>query len=485
MNLWSMLTHMGKDDVLKKLIEDLVVAVPEHAISVLTRDPQTGSYYGSADHQRSNVPGWDFLDSADPAIRRLLAGEAWVQWTSADRSPIDAEGSATAFVFPIAIQGLIDHALVVSGVNLSDSDTRLIGGYCKQTALALETIDMKASVKRKIERLASLVGMSDEMSAGQSYRNLLHTVLERSAELLLAEQSSIMLVEKETDELLLEESRGVHNEPSQRIRIPKGFGIAGKVAEMGEPFLVENIEQDPRIGKKNQAKYKTSSFVSVPLKIGNRVVGVMNFSDKATGELFDDVDLRFAQTCASHAAFVIDHREMSEETEKLKQQATTDQLTGLLNRGRIMSRLREELSRSDRYAKTMSLVMLDLDGFKNINDQFGHSAGDRVLRIMSQVMMKAVRSIDIIGRYGGDEFIIILPETDTYFAAYTAERVRADIAKTDISQEMSDRIVNKITASIGIATFPQHGRSMEVLMEHADEALYRAKAGGRNMVVVY
>jgi diguanylate cyclase (GGDEF)-like protein len=277
----------------------------------------------------------------------------------------------------------------------------------------------------------------------------------------------------------------VHNEPAREIRIPKGVGIAGKVAEMGEPILVENIEDDPRIGKKNQSKYKTSSFVSVPLKIGNRVVGVMNFTDKATGALFDDVDLRFAQTCASHAAFVLDRREMCEETEKLKQQATTDTLTGLLNRGHVLSRIREELLRSDRYAKTMSLVMLDLDGFKNINDRFGHAAGDRVLRIVSEVMLKAVRSIDIVGRYGGDEFIIILPETDTYFAAHMAERLRSDIAKADISRSLSDRMAQKITASIGIATFPLHGTSPDVLIEHADEALYRAKAGGRDRVVVY
>jgi diguanylate cyclase (GGDEF)-like protein len=211
----------------------------------------------------------------------------------------------------------------------------------------------------------------------------------------------------------------------------------------------------------------------------------MNFTDKTTGEFFDDVDLRFAQTCASHAAVVLDHREMCEETERLKQQATTDELTGLLNRGCIMSRLREELSRSDRYAKTMSLVMLDIDGFKNVNDQFGHTTGDRVLKRVSEVMMNAVRSIDIVGRFGGDEFVIILPETDTYFAAHMAERVRFDIAKTDISREIPDRMVNKITASIGIATFPLHGISTEVLVDHADEALYRAKAGGRDRVVVY
>ena len=150
-----------------------------------------------------------------------------------------------------------------------------------------------------------------------------------------------------------------------------------------------------------------------------------------------------------------------------------------------MSRLREELSRSERYAKTMSLVMLDIDEFKNINDQFGHAAGDRVLKRIAEVMSHAVRSIDIIGRYGGDEFIIILPETDTYFAAHMAERLRADIEQSDISREISDRLVSKITASIGIATFPVHGRSLEVLAEHADEALYRAKADGRNRVIVY
>ena len=485
MNLWNMLTHMGKDDVLAKLTGDLAVAVPAFRVTVLTRDEQTGSYHGPHAGLHSDDPGIGHLDGADPAVRRLLAGEAWVQWTGADGLSREADGRAAVFVFPIIVEGLIDHVLMVSGSNLSDSDIRLIGGYSRQTALALETIGMQAGVRHKIERLASLVGMADDLSTEQSYRNLLQSVLDRSAELLLAEQGSIMLLEKETDELLLEASRGSYRETVPRIRIRKGVGIAGGVAERGEPILVENIEDDPRIGKKNQAKYKTSSFVSVPLKIGNRVVGVMNFTDKAAGALFDDVDLRFAQTCAAHAAFVLDRREMCEETEKLKQQATTDNLTGLLNRGHFLNRLREELARSDRYAKTMSLLMLDLDGFKNINDRFGHAAGDRVLRIMSELMIKAARSIDIVGRYGGDEFVVLLPETDTYFAAQVAERLRADIANADTARYASSGKASRITASIGIATYPLHGTSPEVLIEHADEALYRAKAGGRNQVVVY
>ena len=297
MNLWNMMTHMSKEDVFKKFAEDLSTAIPEHTIAILSRNQQTGSYQASPGNQQTDVPGKNHIDGADPVLRRLLVGEQWVHWTIAQSLPGDAKGRdpIAAVVFPIAVHGQIDHVLVVSGGNLSESDIRMIGGYCRQTALALETLDMQASLKLKIERLASLVGTVDDSTTEQSYQNLLQTILDRSAELLLAEQGSIMLIEKETDELLLEASRGLHKEPTQKGRVPKGIGIAGMVAKLGEPILVEDVEQDPRIGKKNQAKYKTPSFVSVPLKIGNRVVGVMNFTDKTTGDYFDDVDLRFAR----------------------------------------------------------------------------------------------------------------------------------------------------------------------------------------------
>jgi len=487
MNLWSMLTHMNKEDICKKLAEDITVAVPSLSITVLSRDQSTGCFMMSWGDVRRHLPGADFLDSSDPVLTRLLAGEPWVPWIPGRSSLLNADEqrAAAEVIFPVAVHGMIDHVLVVSNSGLSYSDKHLIGGYCRQTALALETIDMQASLKRKLEHLASLVGNVDDLHAVASYRKLLQSVLERSAELLLAEQGSLMLFEKETDELLLEASRGVFNNRSETVRVARGVGIAGKVAEQGEPMLVGDIERDPRFGKKTEAHYKTPSFVSVPIKIRNRVVGVMNFTDKSTGDVFDEVDLRFAQTCASHAAVVLDHKEMCEQTEQLKTQATTDNLTGLLNRGCILSRLQEELVRSDRYEKTMSLVMLDVDGFKAINDHLGHSTGDRILRSVSKVMSNALRSIDIIGRYGGDEFVIILPETDAFFAADVAERIRSDVATTDISQECPECRVGRVTVSMGIATFPVHGTSPDVLVDHADEALYRAKAEGRNRVVVY
>jgi diguanylate cyclase (GGDEF)-like protein len=473
--------------VLTKLVADLNTAVSGRAISILSRDSLTGSFHGVFVGQRPGLAVMDYLDRTDPVIGRLLAGEERVQREREYEDRAEANGVSTVSetIFPLVVSGYIDHVLMIKGRNLSEHDDRLVSAYCKQAALALETIAMQVNLDRKIERLATFASHVDDLCLEQSHRSLLQTVLDRSTDLLLAEQGSIMLIEKETDLLLLEASKGTSRDHDAQVRIARGVGIAGRVAELGEPILVADIERDPRVGRKNRQQYKSHSFVSVPLKLGRRVVGVMNFNDKQTGELFDDVDLRFAQTCASHAAVVLDRRQIYEETVKLARQSSVDDLTGLLNRGRILSRIKEEVARAERYNKVLSIAMLDIDGFKGINDQLGHRAGDRVLQRTAQIMSAAVRSMDIIGRYGGDEFVIVLPETDAYFAAQIAERIRSGVARTDIEHKIDHEILDRVTVSIGIATFPAHGTKLEVLIDHADEALYRAKEGGRDRVEVY
>jgi diguanylate cyclase (GGDEF)-like protein len=475
---WNIHAKTNQDEILRRLVENISRLLPAQSIELLTRDKQKGVYCT----QSGNVS----LNSTDPVITRLLAGEEFVQQRAVtQRETSGSTGTAFTTLLPIVVRGYIEHVLAFFGPPCSENDIHMALSFCQQAALAIETCDMNRNLDRKFDRLTSLVSLVDDITTDQNYRNLLQTVLEKSSELLLAEQGSIMLLEKETDALLLEASKGEYNAASWHVRIPKGVGIAGRVALLGEPILVENVEQDPRTLKKNEAKYKTSSFVCVPLKIDQRVVGVMNFTDKSSGEIFDDVDLRLAQAFASHAAVVLDRKHMYEQAEILKRQAITDDLTGLLNRGYLMRRMEEELARSQRYATLTSIVLIDVDDFKKINDTHGHAMGDLVLRKLAGMMTNAVRSIDIIGRYGGDEFIIILPETDTFFAAHIAERLLADITMTDFPPGHPEAGVGKITVSMGIATYPTHATSAEVLMEHADEALYRAKAGGRNRVVTY
>jgi len=163
--------------------------------------------------------------------------------------------------------------------------------------------------------------------------------------------------------------------------------------------------------------------------------------------------------------------------------ANTDDLTGLANRRRLVERLKEEVERSRRYGRPLSLILLDLDHFKGVNDACGHAAGDEVLRVTARAMESVCRDLDVPGRMGGEEFAVILPETDAAGARTLADRLRLEIARCLHSPEGHEPF--QVTASLGVATLdPESDRGVEALMQAADEAMYRAKDQGRNRVAM-
>ncbi|NET89851.1 MAG: diguanylate cyclase [Kamptonema sp. SIO1D9] len=168
--------------------------------------------------------------------------------------------------------------------------------------------------------------------------------------------------------------------------------------------------------------------------------------------------------------------------EKLEKLATTDPLTGILNRRHFFNIANKEIDRYHRYNCNFSLLMLDIDHFKHINDSYGHSLGDEVLKSMTQTVLKSLRKADSFGRFGGEEFAILLPETDLETATEVAERIRKTIAKLTISTV--DKLV-KITVSIGVTTCKMKDESLEILLQRADKALYQAKKLGRDRVVTH
>jgi diguanylate cyclase (GGDEF)-like protein/PAS domain S-box-containing protein len=168
--------------------------------------------------------------------------------------------------------------------------------------------------------------------------------------------------------------------------------------------------------------------------------------------------------------------------EKLEQQAQQDYLTGLSNRRHFMNQGQVELARAQRYGTPLSLLMLDIDRFKNINDTHGHKAGDIVLQQMSEVMRATLRSVDIIGRMGGEEFAILLPETDLKRATEVAERLRENVAHAQVALETAAPL--QFTVSIGVSTLEGKEATLDTLLNQADWALYEAKEGGRNKVCV-
>ena len=156
--------------------------------------------------------------------------------------------------------------------------------------------------------------------------------------------------------------------------------------------------------------------------------------------------------------------------------STSDGLTGLYDHDTLLTLLEKEIERARRYSETISLLLLDLDDFKQVNDVFGHQKGDEVLVQLADIIRETIRTMDIAGRYGGEEFALILPETDMAAAVQSAERLRASVA-TRLRQDV------QLTISVGVACFPNQEQTVAALVRAADEALYSAKAKGKNCVV--
>jgi len=170
--------------------------------------------------------------------------------------------------------------------------------------------------------------------------------------------------------------------------------------------------------------------------------------------------------------------------EKLASLAIKDGLTGLFNQTYMKSRLQEEIYRSERYKYPLSLILIDLDDFKRINDKHGHATGDRVLKIFSDLLQEKVRASDISGRFGGEEFLILLPQTSCLDAASAAERIRKEVAVTPFRIGGGSDRSCQFTISLGVYSSPANGQNVDEIINLTDAALYRAKKEGKNKVVV-
>ena len=268
-----------------------------------------------------------------------------------------------------------------------------------------------------------------------------------------------------------------------------GEGLVGRVAERRVPLLVRDGARDPRLTPGEQRRRMAGSFSKIgsfsmmllPLVAGDETVGVVQFERDAPGA-FTDRDLARVRALASQAAATIanvhSHRDVYN-------QAVTDALTGLYNRRHMQEVLLEERRRAHRYGHPLSVIMLDVDSFKTYNDTYGHVQGDLLLRMAAEILRENVRGVDIVGRYGGEEFIIVLPETPSAEAYQTAERLRQAVARTVFPGFPTDPgLVVFKTISLGVATFPDSTDDPQALVTLADNALYRAKRGGRNQTIM-
>jgi diguanylate cyclase (GGDEF)-like protein len=487
--MWGSSSEEQPETLYNALLSRLSSLLDIDGIAVLVLEKKQERYVDIYSLSKGEeAAGEIIISERDAIVQDLIAGRPFVLSAEPVRDPGSdfLNGTGALYFFPIRISKRLEAIVRIDDRVLREGDLQIIAAFCRQTALSVENHRLHRELYKKFDRFATVSELTKSITAIQDSETLLRTILDISAELLKAEQGSLMLLDHETDDLFVEAKKGTAQGVTEKIRINRGEGIAGRVAELGEAILVENVEQDPRIMQKNRGHYKTASCVSVPLKIDGRIIGVLNLSDKMTGEVFDEEDLQLIQSFATQAAVVMERNVFYNKTEELKKLTITDPLTGLLNRRYLNDRLKDEVARSERHGHDLSLLMLDLDGFKYCNDTFGHSYGDRALKATGETLLDTVRSTDIVARYGGDEFMIILPETREAPAIEIAERLRSNVAnQRECILRAAGEEPRIVTASIGIACYPAHGTTIEVLLDNVDKALYRAKNKGKNRIEVF
>ena len=390
----------------------------------------------------------------------------------------------SALFFPLQESGRGIGLLVVLDVDLHLRDQALIELLAGRLATRLLRLRQEEELHQERHFSTRMVSMISTLALASSREELFHSLLDMSSELTDATSGSLMLLDEHTQHLQIAVAKGMSPPLARSMSVPLGEGIAGKVARSGFPLLVNDIERDSRVAAPNRPRFRTKSFISLPLKHQEQLVGVLNLADKQDGTSFSEADLNLVQSFANQAIMMIDRTSMFERAGQLEKLSLTDPLTGLYNRRFLEPRLEEEISRSRRQGQSFSLILADLDNFKIYNDICGHLAGDKALRKAALLMRRSAREMDLVVRYGGEEFCLILPNTSKKESLFVAERLRRSI-ESDIFPGETNLPLGRLTVSLGVAAYPEDGDAIHDLINAADLALYRAKALGRNRTVLY
>jgi diguanylate cyclase (GGDEF)-like protein len=336
-------------------------------------------------------------------------------------------------------------------------------------------LDRRAPFADSIRRFTEQIDASEP---AQTYSS----ILTQAADLVKAERGSLLLFDESANSLTMTASRGIRAAISEVEPIAMGEGIAGAVLQAGRP-MVASIDDLGRTSLPERG-YKTKSFLSYPISIGSRRFGVLNLADKVGGGEYDANDLSVIELVAPQIALALERASWQQRANQFQVMSITDPLTGLHNRRYLEARLNEELSRSKRYNYPLSFMMIDIDDFKVYNDRNGHQAGDRALEITAECLRAALRKVDVASRYGGEEFSILLPQTNLQEAGVIADRIRRKIYSTAFTHGKTQPL-GAVSVSIGLSALSPALDSAEAIVRAADRALYHAKRHGKNRAYAY
>ena len=336
----------------------------------------------------------------------------------------------------------------------------------------------KNELDHKVFNLMTLQQSGKVLSSTLDLNELINISIDMFLETVWSNKGILMLFSDDRPELEVKAFKGMSKEEILELKKdPAETWAMTTIEKEKKPILAQELASKSSYQSYSTINRNLPFAVYVPMLKEGELYGVVKVGPKINGEPFTENDLEFFATLSSQAVIAF-------ENARLYSLAITDSITKLYVHRYFQLRLDEEVARSRRYNSTISLLMCDIDHFKSINDNYGHQQGDLILKEISKILRKNVRTTDIAARYGGEEFAIILPETTQADAKIVAERIRRDVSQYEFASIIPGQPPLKCSISIGVAGFPLNADNKDQLIQKADSSLYRAKDMGRNKVIL-
>lgn len=340
-------------------------------------------------------------------------------------------------------------------------------------------LDDQRRIEEELREMREILSVAQVVVSSLDLDEVLHVILSSAMAIMEIPAGSIALYDESISSVHLRVHEGLSEKFTKKNRwLVKEGGLTHHILEQGEPFVVEDTGKTDFFNNPLAVGEGIRSLIAVPLKIQDKIVGIL-YVDDFKPRVYNEQRLHVLSILASFASMSINNAQLYAETQKL---ACTDGLTTLYNHRQFKLLLKEEMSRASRYSKKMSMIMFDIDNFKTFNDRYGHPAGDKVLAAIGCIMKQTLRDCDLPFRYGGEEFVAILPETGITSAVTAANRIAESIRENsprflaDVDPE------HVVTVSIGVASYPRDGKDEVSLLHIVDDMLYRAKRLGKDRV---
>ena len=486
------ISTLDLDESLNRILEQLATVVPYDSASVLLlRNDKLEIVGGRGFEDMSKLLGAKIeLDRAYPGAVVFLDNKPLILKETQGKFPAIGGLSESAIQSWLGVPlNFQEHTIGILSLDSSkpnqfDEDkARLIQAFADQVSIALENVNLYEKALKAANRFEILYRLTQEINANLSQDQVCNAIHRAASRLMPTECFMISELDETTHEIadLYIVDRGA---PLPLQRRPASQGMFARVIADGISRRYDTFDETEvaktgavLLGEDGDDSM-TQSILCVPLRLGSKIKGVISVQSYLPQQ-YTQEDLEMLELLAGQGAIALENSRLFGEVQQL---AITDPLTLLFNRRRFFELADQEFERSQRYERPLSVIMLDIDHFKRVNDTYGHFIGDQVLQRLAQICTKSIRQIDILARYGGEEFVILTPETEAAEAIVTCERLRHEVNREPF---VTTRGPIPISISLGVVDLSTPTKSMEELLDRSDQALYHSKNTGRNRTSVW